>query len=92
MEVEMRILLLCLFFLGCKSPATYEIIEVKHGSEVLGMHRWNRGVRGRQMPEVPRLDRLEYRSDFDPAKAREENPATGRAVFGSGRTLPRDRR
>jgi hypothetical protein len=70
------------FFLGCKSPVLYEIIEVKNGSEVLDMHRWNRGVQGGQMPEVPRPDRAWGRSDFNPAEARQENPATGRAVLG----------
>jgi hypothetical protein len=54
----MRTLLLCVFFLGCKSPAVYEIIEVKHGETMQHLHRWNRGVRGRidlQLLEVRAL-------------------------------------
>jgi hypothetical protein len=88
----MRTLLLCVFFLGCKSPATYEIIEVKNGETMQHLHRWNRGVRGRPMPEVPRPNGARGRSDFNPFEAREENTAKGRAVLGPGLALPRDRR
>jgi hypothetical protein len=93
MEVEMRTLLLCVFFLGCQSsPALYEIIEVKNGQEVRDMHGWNRGVWGGSMPKVPRLDGAWGRPDFDFAQAREEDPSTSRALLGQGRTFSTDRR
>jgi hypothetical protein len=79
----MRTLLLCVFFLGCRSPATYEIIEVKHGSEVRDMHGPIRGGQGRKMPEVYRSHRAWSRTDCDPQDARQANPKSTAAVFRS---------
>jgi hypothetical protein len=80
----MRILFLCLCFLGCKSqPATYEIIEVKHGSEVRDMHRSIHGGQGQQMPEVYRAYGSWSRTDCDPQDARQANPKSAAAVFRS---------
>jgi hypothetical protein len=86
MEVKMRTLFLCLCFLGCKSqPATYEIIEVKDGSEVRDMHGSIRRGQGGQMPEVYRAYGSWSRSDCDPQYARQANPKPTTAVFGSNR-------
>ena len=85
MEVEMRILFLCLFFLGCKSqPALYEMIEVKHGETMLDMHRRFRSGEEGQMPEVPAINRPANRQDHNLAKACRDNPAKGKAVLGAG--------
>jgi hypothetical protein len=73
------------FFLGCKSPALYEIIEVKHGSEVRDMHGPIRGGKGRQMPEVHRPYGSWSRSICDPQYARQANPKPTATVFGSNR-------
>jgi hypothetical protein len=74
------------FFLGCKSqPATYEIIEVSNGSEVLPMHRSIRYGQGRQMPEVHRPYGAWVRSICDPQDARQANPESTATVFGSDR-------
>jgi hypothetical protein len=82
----MRILFLCVFFLGCKSqPATYEIIEVSNGSEVRDMHGSIRGGKGRQMPEVYRYDGAWHQSYFNPRATRKANPESAAAVFGSYR-------
>jgi hypothetical protein len=79
----MRILFLCVFFLGCKSPALYEIIEVKNGSEVRDMHGSIHRGQGRQMPEVYRSHRSRTRSICDPQYARQANPKSTAAVFRS---------
>jgi hypothetical protein len=80
----MRTLFLCVFFLGCRSqPATYEIIEVKNGSEVRDMHRPIRGGQGRQMPEVYRSYGSWSRTDCDPQDTRQADPESTAAVFGS---------
>jgi hypothetical protein len=71
------------FFLGCRSPATYEIIEVKDGSEVRDMHRPIHGIRGQQMPEVYRAYGSWSRTDCDPQYARQANPKSAAAVFRS---------
>jgi len=72
------------FFLGCKSPATYEIIEVSNGKTMLDMHRCVRGGEAGQMPEVPAIERPANRQDHNPAKARRDYSAKGKAVFGAG--------
>jgi hypothetical protein len=72
------------FFLGCKSPAVYEIIEVSNAQTMLDLHRRIRGGQAGQMPEVPRLDRAWNRSDFDFVEACQADPATSRAVLGPG--------
>ena len=73
-------------FLGCKSqPAVYEIIEVKHGSEVRDMHGSIRGGQGRQMPEVYRYDGAWARSDCDPQDARQADTESAATVFRSYR-------
>jgi hypothetical protein len=79
----MRILFLCVFFLGCKQPALYEIIEVKHGSEVRDMHGSICRGKGRQMPEVYRPYGSWSRSICDPQDARQANPKSTAAVFRS---------
>jgi|LakMenEpi03Aug12_release.lakeMendotaPanAssembly.Ray.scaffolds.fasta_scaffold676973_2 hypothetical protein len=80
----MRTLFLCVFFLGCKSPATYEIIEVKNGETMLDMHRRIRGGEAGQMPEVPAINRSWHRQNQDSPKACRDYPAKGKAVFGAG--------
>jgi len=72
------------FFLGCKSPATYEIIEVKHGETMLDLHRRVRGGKAGQMPEVPAINRSSNRQDHNPAKACRNDSAKGEAVLGTG--------
>ena len=72
------------FFLGCKSqPATYEMIEVKHGSEVRDMHGSVYGGQGRQVPEVYRSYGAWSRSICNPQDARQANPESAAAVLGS---------
>jgi hypothetical protein len=71
------------FFLGCKSPALYEIIEVKNGSEVRDMHRSVCGGQGRQMPEVHRPYGASYRSDYNPRKTCQANSKSTATVFRS---------
>ena len=72
------------FFLGCRSPATYEIIEVSNGEKMLDMHGCFRGGEAGQMPEVPATDRPWHRQDHNLAKTCRDNPAKGKAVFGAG--------
>jgi hypothetical protein len=80
----MRILLFCLFFLGCQSqPAVYEIIEVKHGSKVRDMHGSVYGGQGRQMPKVHRAYRAWARSDCDLENTRKADSESAAEVFRS---------
>jgi hypothetical protein len=72
------------FFLGCKSPAVYEIIEVSSEQKMLDLHRCVRGGKAGQMPKVPTANRSWYRQNQDPAKACRDYSAKGKAVFGSG--------
>jgi hypothetical protein len=71
------------FFLGCKSPAVYEMIEVKNGETMQHLHRRIRGGKAGQVPEVPTIDRSWHRQNQDPAKACRDNPAKGKAVLGA---------
>jgi hypothetical protein len=72
------------FFLGCKSPALYEIIEVSNGEKMQYLHRRIRGGKARQMPEVPAANRSWNRQNQDPAKACGDDSAKGKAILGAG--------
>jgi hypothetical protein len=72
------------FFLGCKSPAVYEIIEVSNGKKMQHLHRRFRDGKAGQMPEVPTTNRSWYRQNHNPAKACRDNSAKGKAVLGAG--------
>ena len=80
----MRILFLCVFFLGCRSPATYEMIEVKHGEKMLDLHGCFRGGEAGQMPEVPAINRPANRQNHNTAEACRDDPAKGKAILGAG--------
>jgi len=72
------------FFLGCKSPATYEIIEVSSEQKMQHMHRCFRSGEAGQMPKVPATNRSSNRQDHNPAKACRDDSAKGEAVLGAG--------
>jgi len=82
----MRILLLSVFFLGCRSqPATYEMIEVSSEQKMQHLHRCFRDGQAGQVPEVPTVNRSWHRQNQDLAKACRDYSAKGEAVLGAGK-------
>jgi hypothetical protein len=72
------------FFLGCKSPAVYEIIEVSNAQTMLDLHRRFRGGKAGQVPEMPAINRSWHRQNQDPPKACRDDSKACKAIPGAG--------